>query len=251
MGSRGGSGQRSSLGAGTYLLIEAAVDGAPADLHEPLGGDEHLVHPFPWKKPSQAQQADTAPPRARAPDLPTAQHGRTFVHAGGRADGAEVAVANHLGRAGVSSCGHTVLPQGERPSLRRPPRGAGRGPLCPHCPAPDWGGWGGLGPCVPSRNTRGGSWPCWEEAGAGVLARGFWGMSGGRGAEDSRGRVGRSWVSCHRAGPAGLRPHSPPGGHHPPAAALRSPPCGPGPRWRGRAALPPALQGGGCGRAQV
>lgn len=30
-----------------YLLIEAAVDGAPADLHEALGGDEHLVDPLP------------------------------------------------------------------------------------------------------------------------------------------------------------------------------------------------------------
>lgn len=32
---------------GVHLLIKAAVDGTPADLHEPLGGDEHLVDPFP------------------------------------------------------------------------------------------------------------------------------------------------------------------------------------------------------------
>ena len=30
-----------------YLLVKAAVDGAPADLHESLGGDEHLVDPLP------------------------------------------------------------------------------------------------------------------------------------------------------------------------------------------------------------
>lgn len=33
-----------------YLLIKAAVDGAPANLHEPLGGDEHLVDPFPYRE---------------------------------------------------------------------------------------------------------------------------------------------------------------------------------------------------------
>lgn len=40
----------------THLLIEAAADGAPANLHEPLGGDEHLVEPLPWNKPRQAWQ---------------------------------------------------------------------------------------------------------------------------------------------------------------------------------------------------
>lgn len=30
-----------------YLLVEAAADGAPADLHESLRGDEHLVDPLP------------------------------------------------------------------------------------------------------------------------------------------------------------------------------------------------------------
>lgn len=33
-----------------YLLIKAAVDGAPADLHEPLGGDEHLIDPLPYRE---------------------------------------------------------------------------------------------------------------------------------------------------------------------------------------------------------
>lgn len=33
-----------------YLLIKAAVDGAPADLHEALGGDEHLVDPLPYRE---------------------------------------------------------------------------------------------------------------------------------------------------------------------------------------------------------
>lgn len=88
----------------TNLLIEAAVDGAPADLHEPLGGDEHLVDPFPWEKPGQAQQVNKdglhhqawAPEPAPTP-WATAEHGLTFVHARGRADSTEVAVSNHLG----------------------------------------------------------------------------------------------------------------------------------------------------------
>ena len=40
-----------------YLLIKAAVDGTPADLHEALGGDEHLVDPLPYKEQWQAGQA--------------------------------------------------------------------------------------------------------------------------------------------------------------------------------------------------
>lgn len=30
-----------------YLLIKSAVESTPANLHEPLGRDEHLVNPFP------------------------------------------------------------------------------------------------------------------------------------------------------------------------------------------------------------
>lgn len=104
-------GRRGSGGPShAYLLVEAAVDGAPADLHEALGGDEHLVDPLPWKRPSQAPQGDRGglPPRARAlrrppGSGPAGQHGLTFVHARGRADGAEVAVSNHLGEGRAQS----------------------------------------------------------------------------------------------------------------------------------------------------
>lgn len=99
--------QEDSLGGPTpstmYLLIEATVDGAPANLHEPLGGDEHLVDPFPWKKPSQAQQVKRPPHTSGLASqfLPTCWategHGLTFVHAGRGADSAKVAVSNHLG----------------------------------------------------------------------------------------------------------------------------------------------------------
>lgn len=67
-----------------YLLIEAAVDRAPANLHEPLGGDEHLVDPFPWKKSRQTQQGnkDCLLPLARALKLPpnSLGHSRVWSH---------------------------------------------------------------------------------------------------------------------------------------------------------------------------
>lgn len=165
----------------TNLLIEAAVDGAPADLHEPLGGDEHLVDPFPWEKPSQAQQVNEdglchqawalEPPRTR---WAAAEHGLTFVHARGRADSTKVAVSDHLGGEQgwkTSSRAH----RGPHSPLSSPWRCVPVTANATHA----WTGREGLGLCQQGlwvRSMMGrGSWLCWEELGAEVPPRGFQG----------------------------------------------------------------------------
>lgn len=79
------------------------------------------------------------------------------------------------------------------------------------------------------------------------LQEGCRGRQEGLGLRTQGATLGGAELAVTGLGWPGPRPHSPPGGRRPPAAALRSPRCGPGPQWRGRAALPPALEGGGCG----
>lgn len=75
-----------------HLLVEAAVERTPANLHQTLRGDQNLVCPFTCTEHTHISQTHTYTECTAF----TAVMGFTFVDARGGSDGAEVAVTDDL-----------------------------------------------------------------------------------------------------------------------------------------------------------